>query len=355
MSGSSSTTTDTTGSTQPGFAPQVGALTNAFNGANSAYNTASGAVAPTNFTAQMDPAAIAAFQQMVAQGGNLSTPNQQAATGTALQNAGTSGVTGALSGLAGYNPSAANNPQSLVNSANQFVSGQNIPDQVKNAMLGATQTARDVTMPGIEQNAAIGGNTNSTRTGVADGLVQRGLAEQSNSLNGALTGQAFNQGLSLAQQQAATNNQQSLGALQSAGSIGNTAAGLGVNAGSQSVANQGALSSEAAAGGAGLTAAQQAILNNQQQQYQSRVSSPFDAARGLMSVAGTNNWGQNTTGNSTTTKQPSAWDTISGLMSAAGPALMAFNGGGGTPGSAIAGTSGPTSYGGSNGPTPLTW
>jgi hypothetical protein len=318
MSTSSEKDTSTTGSTQPGFAPQVGALTTAFNGAQDAYGKASQAVAPTDFTAQLDPAAIAAFQQMIAQGGNLSVPNTMANTGTTLQNAGTSGVTGALSGLSGYNPAATNNTQSQVDAANQYVAGQNIPAQVKAAMQGATETARDVTMPGIEQNAAIGNNTNSTRTGIADGLVQRGLAEQSANLNGSLSGTAFANGLNLAQTTANNNNTENLGALSTAGNIGNTAANTGVNAGNASVADQGALSSEAAAGGAGLTAAQQAILNNEQQQYQSKVTSPFAAAQGLMSVAGTNNWGQNTTGTSDTTSTPSAWDTISGLMSSGG-------------------------------------
>jgi hypothetical protein len=42
-------------------------------------------------------------------------------------------------------------------------------------MLNARQTARDVTLPQINQNAAISGNSNSSRTGIAEGLVQRGL------------------------------------------------------------------------------------------------------------------------------------------------------------------------------------
>jgi hypothetical protein len=328
MSTSSEKDTKTAQTTDP-WAPQAGALTTAFGNAQNAYGQASQAVAPTDFTAQMSPQQLAAFQQMIQQGGNLSTPNGQAATGTALQGAGTSGVTGALSGLNGYNPSASNNPQSLIDSANQFVAGQNIPDQVKNAMLGASQTARDVTMPGIEQNAAIGGNTNSTRTGIADGLVQRGLAEQSNSLNGALTGQAFNQGLSLAQQQAQNNNVNALGALASQGSIGNTAAGTGVNAGTAATANQGALSSENAEGGAGLTAAQQANLTNQQQQYQAKTQDPYAALQGLMGIIGTNNWGSNSTGTSNTTSTPSAWDTISGLMSSGGGLAKGLLGSGG--------------------------
>lgn len=325
MSTSSSKDTTTASTTDP-WAPQASALQTAFNGASGALNTASGATAPTDFTAQMSPEALAAFQQMVQQGSNLSVPNGQAATGTTLQNAGTAGVTGALSGLGSYNASNTNNPDSLVAAANQYVAGQNIPAQVKAAMQGATETARDVTMPGIEMNAANTGNTNSSRTGIADGLVQRGLAEQSANLNGSLSGTAYANGLALAQTQANNNNTSNLGALSTAGNIGNTAASTGVNAGTASVANQGALSSEAAAGGAGTTAADQANLTNQLQQYQSATSSPFDALKQYMSVVGSNNWGSSTNGTSNTTSQPSAWDTISGLMSSAGSAAKGVSG-----------------------------
>lgn len=326
MSTSPTQDTTTTGNTQPGFAPQVSALTTAFNGAQDAYGKASQAVAPTDFTAQMDPSQIAAFQQMIQQGSNLSPANTQAATGAALQGAGTAGVTGALSGLSNYNAANATNPDAINAAANQYVAGQNIPAQVAAAMQGATEQARDVTMPGIEQNAAIGGNTNSSRTGIADGLVQRGLAEQSANLDGSLSGTAYANGLNLASANANASNTANLGALSTAGSIGNTAAGTGVNAGTASVADQGALSSEAAAGGAGLTQNTQNALTNQLQQFQSATTSPYAAAQGLMSVAGTNNWGQNTTGTSNTTSTPSAWDTISGLMSSGGKLASGLGG-----------------------------
>lgn len=313
------------------WGPQAAALQTAFDGAGGALSSASGIAAPTDFTAQMSPEALAAFRQMVSQGGNLAIPNSQAATGDALMSAGTAGVGGALSGLSGYDAGSTNNTDTQIASANKYVAGQDIDAQVRNAMLNATQTARDVTMPGIEQRAAAGGNTNSTRTGIAEGLVQRGLAQQSSDLGATLRNDAYTKGLALANNTAATNNQQNLGALTAQGAIGNTAAGTGVNAGSASVANQGALSSELAAGGAGLTAADQALLDNQNQQYQSKVSSPFDPLKQYMSVVGSNNWGSNTNGTETTTKTPSAWDTISGLMSSAGSAaggvskLMAFS------------------------------
>ncbi len=322
----SSSKDQTTSSTSTPWAPQAADLTTAFNGANGALTKAQGAVAPTNFTAQMDPTQIAAYNQMIQQGGNLSQPNMQATTGAALQGAGTSGVSGALTGLSNFNAGYATNPNAINSAAQSYVNGQNIPAQVSNAMLPAMQQARDVTMPGIEQNAAIGGNTNSSRTGIADGLVQRGLAEQSANLNGSLSGTAYAHGLDLASSNANAANSANLGALNSAGSIGNAAASTGVNAGTASVANQGALSGEAGAGGAGLTQNSQNDLTNQLQQYQSGVSSPFAPLNQYMGIAGNQNWGQSTTGTNNTTSTPSAWDTISGLMSSAGGLAGGLNG-----------------------------
>ena len=51
----SSTKDTTTASTTNPWGPQAGPLTSAFTNAGNAYNTASTAVAPTNFTAQMTP------------------------------------------------------------------------------------------------------------------------------------------------------------------------------------------------------------------------------------------------------------------------------------------------------------
>jgi hypothetical protein len=322
---STSSTKDTTSAaTSTPWAPQAAALTSAFGNAQNAYGTASQAVAPTDFTAQMTPDQLSTFQSMINQGGNQAIPQQTAGTAGTMQNAGTSGVTGALSGLAGYNPAATNNTQSQVDAANQYVAGQNIPAQVAAAMQGATQTANDVTMPGIEQNAAVGGNTNSSRTGIADGLVQRGLAEQSANLNGSLSGTAYANGLNLAQQTAQNNNVANLGALSTAGSIGNTAANTGVNAGTASIANQGALDNTAMAGGAGQQAATQANLTNQNQQYQNQQTGAFTPLQHLMSIIGTQNWGPQTTGTAQETSTPSAWQTISGLMSSAGSLAAGF-------------------------------
>jgi hypothetical protein len=324
MSGSSTTTETKNQQTDP-WAPQAGALTSAFSNAQNAYGQASTAKAPTDFVAGMTPEQLATFRSALGYANGNTTPDQNAATGGALSTAGTSAATGALSDLSHFNPSAANNPQALIDQANQYASGQNIDAQVNNAMLNARQTARDVTMPGIEQNAAMTGNTNSSRTGIADGLVERGLAQQATDLGSSLRSKAFSDGLTLASNNAQTNNAQTLGALSSAATSGTSAANSGVAANSQSITDKNNLLGIANDAGTGLQNNNQLTLDNLLKQYQSSVSSPYDALNGLMGIIGTNNWGSTSSGTATTEKTPSMYEVLGGLLGAAGNAKSLFS------------------------------
>lgn len=322
--GSSTQETSKNENTTP-WAPQAAALTDAFGKAQTAYGTASQAKAPTDFVAQFTPEQLGVFKSMLGYGSNTSTAGTSA-TGGALQTAGTNATTGALSGLGQYDPTKLNNTDAITASANKYVDGQNIDAQVNNAMLNARQTARDVTLPQIEQNASITGNANSSRTGIAQGLVERGLAQQATDLGASMRGQAYKDGLSLASSNANANNANSLGALTGAAAAGTSAANSGVNASSTAIGDQGNLFNLAGTGATGGQQAQQANLDNQQAQFQSGTTAPYAALQQLMGIIGSNNWGSNSQGTSTTTKTPSAFETIGGLLGAAagGKKLFGF-------------------------------
>jgi hypothetical protein len=321
MSSSQDKTTNSssTSTSQSSYAGQVNDLNKAFEDAMSAYGKANGATAPTDFVAGFSPEQLASFRSMIGYGNNNAIPNSQAANGTALGNAGAAGVTDALTGLSSFDPSASNNADNLVANARKYVEGQDIPAQVRAAMQGARETARDITMPGIEMNAAATGNTNSTRTGIAQGLVERGLAEQSANLNNSLSSQAFKDALGLAQTQAQGNNSDKLAALTGQGSIGNAAAGTGNTSQNSSVQNMITQLSAAAAGGAGLTAGQQAQLDNALKQYQAGVSAPYAPLQQLMSIIG-GNYGMTTNSNGTETTHsestPSPLSVGAGILGA---------------------------------------
>lgn len=321
MSSEQKTTQNSSSQTTP-WAPQAGALTDIFGNAQNAYNTANGAKAPTDFTAQFTPDQLATFRSMLDYTNGNQTPSTQVNVGNQVAGAGANGVSQGLYGLANFNPSAANNPGSLINAATQFANGQNIDAEVANSMLPALQQARDVTLPGIEQNAATSGNTNSSRTGIADGLVQRGLAEQASNLGATLRNNAFSTGLQLASNNAASNNQLSLGALSDMLNGGNSAVGTGINAGTAGINNQGTLFSLAENAGQGQQAADQAKLTNEGQQYNAAVNDPYAALNNYFNIIGSKSWGGNTTGTQTGTQEstPSAWSVLGGLLGAAGSA-----------------------------------
>jgi hypothetical protein len=280
-------------SSAPGWAPQVAALTTAFNQAGGALTNAQSVPAPTGTAANLT--------------GNGSLSNN----GVNLSNSGANAATSGLGTLSNFNAGGTNNPQAISDAANKYVAGQNIPDQVKNAMLGATQTARDVTLPGIQQHAAIGNNTDSSRNGIAQGLVERGLAEQQTALTGALNGQAYANGLNLAQNQANSNNSLDLTAANAAAGQGNSAVNTGQNAYSGALTNTG-------------------VANNiNQGNFSNGVGNAYAALQPYMQLFGGTNWGSTTntngnsqtagTGTSTTQNNPGLLSNISsgiGLLGA---------------------------------------
>lgn len=315
----SKSTTNASSQTTP-WKPQSDALNFAFNQAKTAYGTASNATAPTDFTAQMTPDQLSVFSKMLGTGGtNLATAN-------GLVDTGANGASAALSGLIGIDPAASNNMAANIAGGMAYASGADIPAAVRNAMAGATENARDVLIPGIDSNAAGTGNTNSSRTGLAEGLVARDLANRSADLAGSMYNDLYNTGANLT----STTNSGNIGALTQA-----LAAAMGggtnlYNAGNEGTGNAFNMMTT---GAAGPQQAQQLALQNALQKYQSGVSAPFDALDNYYKIIGANNWGQNTNSTSTTTATPSTMQTIGQLTGAAGSLIGspagAFGGGSG--------------------------
>jgi hypothetical protein len=316
MSGSQKQTTTQNQSTKTApWAPQANAITTAFDGAKAALGQASGVQAPTDFVAGMTPEQMNTFRSMLGFAGTNGVSAENLASGNALAGAGTAGATGALSQLLGFNPGGARD--AIIGDANKYADNPAISGMVDAAMRDARNQVRDVTLPGIDRAAAVSGNVNNSRTGIAQGLVERELAGKAADVSANLRGAAYDKGLDLG---AMTNVQAVMDSLKSAGSLGGNLAQLGIGARSGSINDQKGVFDIANAGGAGLQADQQLTLDNLLARYQSGTTSPFDALKEYMSIVGSNNWGSESTstGTSTTKSTPSAWQVIGGLMGAAG-------------------------------------
>jgi hypothetical protein len=334
QSGTSSNTGTST--TAPGWTPQLSDLTTAFTDANGTLSQAQGVGTPTFSSA--DP--------------YLTANSTIGSTGGALTTSGTNAATTGLSDLTNYNPSATNNANTVTNAAQQYVAGQNIPGEVQAGMQSADQTANQVTLPGITQAADMTGNADSSRSGIAQGMVQESLANQAAGLYSSDYNSAYQNGLSLAENQEQANNAGALTAAEGAASAGTSAAGEGTSQVGDAITNTGNANTI------------------DQNNYTSLVSDPYAALANYMSLIGGTNWGSTTnsssngtttgTGTSTTQSSPSALSMLTSLLGGvgglAGGLGSLFGSGssaGGTPGTSIGGAVGPTSFGGSAGPTPL--
>lgn len=308
-----------------GWAPAIPSLTNALTGANSAYaqsQAGNAATAPSQFVAGLTPDQVQNFYQMITAGGNTAPASAVTNTSQGVMGAGANGATGALSGLFGVDPNATLNPNAITGAANQYVQGYNIPAEVDEAMRSAREQARDVTLPGIDSMAAGSGNTNSSRAGIATGLVERGLAEQTADLTGSLENQAYGNSLNLA----SSNGQNTIGDLLSkfgaAGSLGSTLFGQGVGGVGAGIGDTADTLGLGAAGGAGLQQGNQQNINNSLAANQFATQNPFASVDQLMPlILAAANTGQSGSTNTTTTSTPSFLSTVGGLLSAGGSLL----------------------------------
>jgi hypothetical protein len=163
------------------------------------------------------------------------------------------------------------------------------------------------------------GNTNSSRTGIAEGLVQRGLAENAQNMTGALTSQAYTNGLNLADTQANQNNGAALLApsrtrAPSATQLRTRVSTLALR---RSTTRAASTTSPTLQGRVSRTPIRRTSRTSSSSTM-SQLSSPFAALQQYMGIVGSNNWGSNSTGTQTTTTTPSALSTIGGLMGVAG-------------------------------------
>lgn len=310
--GKSTQTTASNQQTSP-WGPQKPYLTQGFADAQTALNQANKAVAPNDFVAQMTPDQLATFRQMIGYGGNTATPGFETATGSDVLGAGAGGATGALNALGAFNPANWNNMSGVIGGAKAYAAGLDIPSAVRNAMLTGTQEARDVINPMTENAAASSGNTNSSRTGLQEGLVDRGLAEQAAGLAGSMYNNAYDTGAGISANQGGMNAQEALAALEGGGNLGSNLLSMGRNLIGGGINDVGNLFGLAEQGGAGEQQSQQSFLDNLLQRYQMQVSAPFAGLNQYWNIVGSNNWGSNSSGTSTTTSNPSALSTIGGL------------------------------------------
>ena len=313
--------TSSTQTSAPSWAPQVGALTQAFGGAQDAYNQqlALGNYNGDYIAGGTQPQYDAINQATnFAQGNAANVGNNQINQGQGLlSNYGT--ATNAANGLYNF----ANNPnqtQNNINTANTYASNPYLQQMTDAATFAANRNASENDIPNLYRGAAASGNLNSDRAALAQGVIQRGLGENAQNIYANLAGNAWNQGLGAAQ----TQNQQNLGALSNAGQLGSNLGGAGSSMMSQGISDQQNLSNLYSGAGTSLQGLNQSGLSNALAKYQGNIQNMWSPVNNLYGIAGANNWGNTTTGTSTSTGiSPVANQQAPGALSYLGAGLGA--------------------------------
>lgn len=339
----SATVTNSSQTSAPSWGPQVGALTQAFQGAQNAYGQQQ---ALGNYNGDYVAGPTAGQYGAVNQAYDFAQGPAASGVGNTQINQGQGLLsnygTGTNSANALYNFANQNQTQNTLDTANQFANNPMLQQMTDAATFAGNRNAAENDIPNLYRGAAASGNLNSDRAALAQGVIQRGLGENAQNIYANLAGNAWNQGLGAAQ----TQNQQSLGALSNAGQLGASLGGAGSSMMSQGINDQASLSNLYSGAGSAEQQLNQAPLNNALAKYQGAIQNMWSPVNNLYGIAGANNWGNTTTGTSTTTgispqantpSSPNAAGILGGLMGVGGAVAGLGTGGGATLGGAALG------------------
>lgn len=124
--------------------------------------------------------------------------------------------------------------QQITQNAGQYANNPYLDGQIQAAQRDTMRNFSEQQMPGLDNSASASGNMNSSRTGVAQGIMQRGTQDRLGDISSQMRGNAYQNGLGMAQSQYNQNGSQQLnanGQLLSAGNFGRIATDAGLNAG----------------------------------------------------------------------------------------------------------------------------
>jgi len=221
--------------------------------------------------------------------------------------------------LAGFNP--ADPTQSNINNAGQYANNPYLDGAIDAASRDVTRNLTEDVLPGINRGAAATGNTNSTRTGVAEGIALRGAQDRLGDISSTIRADAYNSGLGLSEQGRQANMNASLQGQSYGMDALNTAIGRGMDLRNQGL--QGTVNMYDILGRAGgqYQADQQGYANANFERWKGQYDKPWDLLSRFMGAVGGQQWGSSTQ-QTTQDTTPGSWGgAIQGALGGASAGL----------------------------------
>ena len=261
--------------------------------------------------AGMRPEQVDLFGKMIGYANTSPIAAMLASQGGNLASAGQYGYGTGLMGLGGFNPQ---DMQGIIDAGNKFAQDPNIQGMTDGIMRDDWRQTFEQNIPGIERNAALKGNTNSSRTGAREAILERGYDDRYADVKAGLTSNAYNRGIESAQQ----GRDQELARLMGLTGTGLQGSMAGMQGLQNSVSTMGQLFGLGNEGGAGLREGDQALLDNELKKYAFGQDTDWGNLMNYYNIVGGNNWGgtQNTKG-TTQTNGTSSGKTVTQASPAA--------------------------------------
>lgn len=233
------------------------------------------------YTADLNPFQTSGFNQLGQFAQNQGANAANTVLGAGQANIGAASTFGnnaqAMFNQAGQDPT-----QQIMGNAGQYANSPYLDGQIDAASRDVTRNLNENQLTGLDLAAAGSGNMNSSRTGVAQGIMQRGAGDRIADISAQMRGNAYQNGLGMAQAQYNTGVNQMAGAngqLLQAGQFGADQMNNGVQLGYGSGLAQ-------AQAGQGFQTQQQNVLNGQKQQFSDQQNNSLDLVNKYMSTIG---------------------------------------------------------------------
>lgn len=294
----------TSNATQTPWAPQQKYLEGIFKNAQSAYKQSQANPYKGDFVAGYRPEQTNMFQGMINYANTSPLASMLQGQGTQLGTMGTGAVGYGLQGLQDFRP---NDTMGTIADAGLYADNPYMSGMVDAAMRDANRATYEEAIPQVRRNAAMSGNTNSSRTGAREAILERANMDRAADISSAMRGQAYQSGIGQAQNQRAME----MSRLSDLANQGLGTAAQGAANWTGSLGAMGALFGLGNAGGEGLRAGDQAALDNDIAKYDARQQQIWGPLMNYYNLVGDKSWGGTTTARGTTNQFTNSQNTAS--------------------------------------------
>jgi hypothetical protein len=301
------------------WGPQAGHLKNIFGQAENVYNQTSQNQYTGDHLAAFRPEQLDMFGKMIGYANTSPIAQTLGAQGANLSALGQGGFAAGLGGLQGFNPM---DTAGTIADAGMYADNPYMSQMVDAATRDARRSTYEQGIPGVQREAAISGNTNSSRTGAKEAILERGYQDLRGDVSSQLRGNAYQQGITAAQNQRNQELSRLMG-LTGSGLQGALGGQSGLTSSLEAMSKLFGLGNE---GAAGLQASDQQALSNELAKYAFAQDQAWAPLMNYFGIVGNQNWGGTsktkgtqtgaTTATGTSTASPAA--TAGGILTSIG-------------------------------------